>query len=63
MPKVWEQEGFCCTSAYLRGDVQEELILIEALTREDGHFSEARVIENARHFSDIPPTPTEHVCS
>jgi hypothetical protein len=22
---VWEQEGFCCTSAYLRGDVKEEL--------------------------------------
>src|SRR5215831_1622225 len=26
-----------------------ELILIEAATREDGHFSEARVIENAPH--------------
>jgi hypothetical protein len=25
MPKVWEQEGFCCTSPYLRGDVKEEL--------------------------------------
>jgi hypothetical protein len=23
MPKVWEQDGFCCTSAYLRGDVKE----------------------------------------
>jgi hypothetical protein len=25
MPKMWEHEGFCCTSAYLRGDVKEEL--------------------------------------
>jgi hypothetical protein len=25
MPKVREQEGFCCTSPYLPGDLKEEL--------------------------------------